>query len=287
MKLILAGAAAVALLAIPSVAPAKPGHGAGRVHSGVHIVRHNWGARHGGRWIWGWRAPGGWGNYRPAVRGWVLPSYWIAPRYYIHDYGRYGFPAPRDGEGWSRYYDDAVLTDRDGRVLESRRGVDWDRYDDYRDDEEVWSDGEDWGDDGPPPRNAKGETTGAIAGGAIGGVAGAAIAGKGDRVEGAILGGALGAVTGAAIGRSEDRKHSRHWRLDGPPPHHGRHGGKGPHWSHHGGHGHGWGGGEIVTTTRYRPVTTTVTTITEEWVEAPSRAPRKRVVHKRSKLLRR
>jgi len=284
MKFILAAGAAIALLSVPTIAPAKPGHGISAGHARGHV--RNWGPRHGGRWIWGMRSPGGWGGYRPAFRGWVLPSYWIAPRFYIQDHGRYGFPAPQGGHGWSRYYDDAVLTDRDGRVIETRRGVDWDKHDEYRDDDEAWAEGEEWREDGPPPRNARGETTGAVVGGVVGGVAGAAIAGKGDRLPGAIIGGAAGAIAGAAVGRSNDRNRDRNWRHDSPPPRY--HDGRGPHWSHHGGYGHGGYGGETVTTTTYRPVTTTVTTITEEWVEAPhAHGPRKRIVHKRSKLLRR
>lgn len=266
-KTLLASSLALALISLPGIASAghgpRPGFGGGG--GGAHVYRHNWGPRWGGRWIWGWRSPGGWGGYRPAFTGWVLPGYWIAPRFYISDWGRYGFPAPRCGTGWSRYYDDAVLTDRDGRVIDVRRGVDWDRYDDYRDDDESWEEGERWREGGPPPRNAKGETTGAIVGGVVGGVA------------------------GAAIGRSEDRRHE--WREDLPPPHgepeaHGKfHGdGPGPHWAHRGDYGPGWG--ETVVTTTYRPVTTTVTTVTEEWVEAPD-GPRKRVVPKRTKLLRR
>src|SRR3546814_2580957 len=34
---------------------------------------------------------------------------------------------PPAGYGWSRYYDDAVLTDRYGRVYAYRSGIDWNR----------------------------------------------------------------------------------------------------------------------------------------------------------------
>lgn len=47
---------------------------------------------------------------------------------------------------------------------------------------------------------------GAAIGGGSGAVAGAIIAGKGDRAKGAIIGGAAGAVGGALIGRKKDKK---------------------------------------------------------------------------------
>lgn len=102
-----------------------------------------WGHRIKGRWYAGHRAPGGWGGYRFATRGYQLPTYWIGPRYVIA-YQTYGLPAPQPGHTWSRYYDDAVLIDRDGRVIDSRRDIQWDRYEggyagDYDDDR------------GPPP----------------------------------------------------------------------------------------------------------------------------------------
>jgi Ni/Co efflux regulator RcnB len=103
-----------------------------------------WGHRVKGRWHAGHRAPGGWGGYHFATRGYQLPTYWIAPRYYIA-YQTYGLPAPQAGYTWSRYYDDAVLIDRDGRVIDSRRDIQWDRYEGGYDDS-------DYDDDrGPPP----------------------------------------------------------------------------------------------------------------------------------------
>ncbi len=98
--------------------------------------RH-WGRRFEGRWEGGLHAPGGWHAYRAPARGFVLPPYWIQERFYIADPGVYGLPSPPPGYGWSRYYDDAVLTDGEGRVQESRAGIPW-RYDD----------------DAPPPRHA-------------------------------------------------------------------------------------------------------------------------------------
>ena len=55
----------------------------------------------------------------------------------------------------------------------------------------------------------KGRTTGTIVGGLVGGVAGSAIAGRGNRVVGAIAGGTLGAVAGTAIGNASDKRRAR------------------------------------------------------------------------------
>jgi hypothetical protein len=76
----------------------------------------NWGPRHNGRWQMGYRAPGGWGGYRRPFVGYALPSFWINPSFYVGNYGNYGFSRPSNGYGWSRYYNDAVMTDRYGRV---------------------------------------------------------------------------------------------------------------------------------------------------------------------------
>ena len=92
--------------------------------------QHHWGGSIGGHWQGGSNAPGGWNAYRRPSRGWVLPRYWIAPSFYINDYGTYGLSAPPRGYTWSRYYDDAVLMDQRGRVLDSVNGIDWDSYDD-------------------------------------------------------------------------------------------------------------------------------------------------------------
>ena len=120
-------------------------------HSGTTVRR--WGPSHHGRWYAGWYAPGGWAAYRRPAVGYVLPRYWVGPAYHIRNYGMYGLPAPASGYGWSRYYDDAVMTDRDGRVHDYRSGVDWqDRSDDappppgLRYDDEVTAP-----DEAPPP----------------------------------------------------------------------------------------------------------------------------------------
>lgn len=113
---------------------------AGPRHAGQSIMRpgttiHRWGPRFQGRWFAGWHAPGGWLGYRRPTVGYVLPPYWLSPAYRVVNYGAYGLPAPVDGYGWSRYYDDAVMTDQYGRVQDHRSDLDWDRHDG----------------DGPPP----------------------------------------------------------------------------------------------------------------------------------------
>jgi Ni/Co efflux regulator RcnB len=85
-----------------------------------------WSGHGGGHWSGGTNAPGGWNAYHRPTRGWSLPRYWIAPSFYISDYGSYGLSMPPAGYGWSRYYDDAVLIDGRGRVADTAYGVDWD-----------------------------------------------------------------------------------------------------------------------------------------------------------------
>ena len=95
----------------------------------------------GGNWRfhrWGPR-PGHDFRYSRLRRGGFINGYWFAPQFYIGNWQSYGFSAPGDDQRWVRYYDDAYLVDGDGRVMDSRYGVRWDRY------------GEDWDDqDGIP-----------------------------------------------------------------------------------------------------------------------------------------
>lgn len=90
--------------------------------------RSRWGSRIGGVWWAGAQAPGGWSGYTRVKRGKRLPGYWVSPNYIINDWQLYGLGAPPAGYYWSRYYNDAVLIDRDGTVLDSIGSVDWDRY---------------------------------------------------------------------------------------------------------------------------------------------------------------
>lgn len=196
--------------------------------SGASAARAGrWAAKRDGRWNGGWNAPGGWTSYRPASRGYALPGYWVNPSFYIGNYAAYGLARPQPGYGWSRYYDDAVLTDRDGRVIDSVRGLDWDRYgsgddgyyaEDYSDSYGYRDDG----DHGPVPRarSGLGGVGGAIVGGAVGAIAGNVIAGRGERLAGSLIGGGLGSVAGAAIASSSDRGRGRGFLGLGGKRHH-------------------------------------------------------------------
>ncbi|AEG48905.1 hypothetical protein Sphch_1216 [Sphingobium chlorophenolicum L-1] len=126
---ILAGISLTVGMATPAFAHGPAKGGAARPVQNPGTTVHRWGPRYNGRWYAGWYAPGGWAAYRRPVVGYVLPRYWISPTYHIRNYGAYGLPVPADGYGWSRYYDDAVMTDRDGRVRDYRGGVDWDDRD--------------------------------------------------------------------------------------------------------------------------------------------------------------
>jgi hypothetical protein len=61
-------------------------------------------------------------------RGFIMPSFWLGPQFHIQDWRTYGFHEPVQGGRWVRYYDDAVLVDGYGRVVDVRHGLDWDEY---------------------------------------------------------------------------------------------------------------------------------------------------------------
>jgi hypothetical protein len=197
-------------------------------------------------------APGGPGSYRPPSYGFALPSYWVAPTYFIADYRAYGLGRPAWGFGWSRYYDDYVLTDRWGRVYDWRRG------DGYRGDDR----GRDDYDRAPARKRDRSSIVGAIIGGAIGAVTGNLIAGAGSRLAGSLIGGGVGALAGQAIdresqkgrgrGRDYGRDYGREYGYDDgyrPDPR--------PHWDM------GYWSGQSGATYGGCNCTETVTTITE------------------------
>jgi hypothetical protein len=86
-------------------------------------------AMHGGQ-IKGWQRFG---------RGHVLPPHFRGRQYFVDNWQAFGFPAPMPGGHWVRYYDDALLIDGDGRVVDGRYGWDWDG----RGDRMAYDDGDD------------------------------------------------------------------------------------------------------------------------------------------------
>lgn len=68
---------------------------------------------------------GRYSGYRRPYPGGALPPYWNAPRFTVADWSSYGLSRPGAGYRWTRYYDDAVLIDRNGSVIDSRGGIDW------------------------------------------------------------------------------------------------------------------------------------------------------------------
>ena len=65
--------------------------------------------------------------HRRIDRGGFVPQFWWGPQFIVPSWQMYGFPQPFAGGRWIRYYDDALLIDRDGRVHDSRYGWDWSR----------------------------------------------------------------------------------------------------------------------------------------------------------------
>jgi hypothetical protein len=59
-------------------------------------------------------------------RGHVVPPHFRNRQFFVHDWRSFGWPAPMPGGNWIRYYDDALLLDGHGRVMDSRYGWDWD-----------------------------------------------------------------------------------------------------------------------------------------------------------------
>jgi len=252
-----------------------------------------WGSKVGGRWWGGTNAPGGWNAYRRPVRGYVLPTYWYAPRFFINDWQSYGFRAPAQGYSWVRYYDDAVLVDGRGSVYDTVGGVDWDRYDGAYGDGGYAGDGyyAD-GDEGYRERRDDG-LGGAAIGAVAGGVAGNLIAGRGNRLGGTLIGAGVGAAAGYAIDKNEDRGRGDRGRgraplppvapdygpgpgagyAPPPPPPPMAHGyaAGGPGWVSPDGRttvvttGGGWGGSTTTVVVQSAPIVTT--TVTEEVIE--------------------
>jgi len=67
-------------------------------------------------------------NFRHMRRGFIVPQFWWGHQFQINNWQMYGLADPGPDGRWIRYYDDAYLIDRDGRIRDSREGLDWDRY---------------------------------------------------------------------------------------------------------------------------------------------------------------
>jgi Ni/Co efflux regulator RcnB len=87
--------------------------------------------RGGGRFV----HPGRNFQHRRLQRGFAINPFWFGSQFHINNWQAYGFANPGVDQRWVRYYDDAYLIDRGGRVVDTRYGLDWDQY------------GEEWGDD--------------------------------------------------------------------------------------------------------------------------------------------
>ncbi|HEX8481933.1 MAG TPA: RcnB family protein [Allosphingosinicella sp.] len=99
--------------------------GATVMHGGVH--RMNPPRMHGGGHVNGMKGHmKGWQRFG---RGHVVPHHFRGRQFFVHNWQTFGWPTPMPGSNWIRYYDDALLIDRDGRVIDGRYGWDWDRRD--------------------------------------------------------------------------------------------------------------------------------------------------------------
>jgi Ni/Co efflux regulator RcnB len=112
-----------AAIAVPTAADAQPraGHSWGEAGQQRVAVRRGPGAVPA-------QARREFREIRRIGRGEVIPSYWAAPQFRVRHWQSYGFPQPMPGFTWIRYYDDALLVDRTGRVHDGRYAFDWDRY---------------------------------------------------------------------------------------------------------------------------------------------------------------
>ena len=111
----------------PGPQPHMAGHPGMRreIRREVRNVRHPGAIRGGGSYHRGRFA------HVPRInRGFVVPQFWWGPQFVVHNWSGYGFQQPFAGARWIRYYDDALLIDRSGRVHDGRYGLDWDRYED-------------------------------------------------------------------------------------------------------------------------------------------------------------
>jgi Ni/Co efflux regulator RcnB len=125
-----------------------PGHGAMVGHGGGHRVMPP--GMHGGGHMKGMPGAGhmkGMQGWQRFGRGHILPPHFRGRQYFVNNWQTFGFPAPMPGGRWIRYYDDALLIDRDGRVMDSRYGWDWDGRGDHGAYDDRGYDDEGYGED--------------------------------------------------------------------------------------------------------------------------------------------
>ncbi len=103
--------------------PACGGTGCGGSH-------HGGGMNHGGGMHGGMHGGGNNHHFRfnRVFRGGFIPPQFFGGQFVINNWSNFGFSQPGPDSWWIRYYDDALLIDRNGRVLDGRYGFDWDRY---------------------------------------------------------------------------------------------------------------------------------------------------------------
>jgi hypothetical protein len=65
-------------------------------------------------------------GYHEPRRGAGIGDIWRDPAYAVNDWQAWGLTPPGPGMHWLRYYDDAVLVDGSGHVVDSRQGMAWD-----------------------------------------------------------------------------------------------------------------------------------------------------------------
>ena len=79
--------------------------------------------------------PGADYRHRRLRRGAYIHPYWYGDQFHVGDWRGYGFRDPGRDRRWIRYYDDAYLVDRGGRVVERHEDYDWDRHGEEWDEE--------------------------------------------------------------------------------------------------------------------------------------------------------
>ena len=123
---VLAPAAAFAQMGAPAGAPMQPGSwGQGGWQPGAPGTAYAPGQAYAAQQAGGWQQGQSHADYRRLDRGRRVPRAYMDPAYVVSDWNDWGFSPPGPGLRWVRYYDDGLLIDGDGRVVDVRYGVDW------------------------------------------------------------------------------------------------------------------------------------------------------------------